>query len=107
MVFIGVHHDYIGETMQLIKLYFEMTFNSFNVSTNTYVYSTQADCSLLITFIYLRTLTIVMYLSSNSSAVSSKIYNVVRRRCACTPNIPTFFSFYILRGRFLTATGNP
>ena len=35
MLFLGAQYHYISEEMELVKLYFEMTFNSFNVSTTT------------------------------------------------------------------------
>ena len=36
MLFIGAQHYYIDITVDVVKLYFEMTFNSFNVSTTTF-----------------------------------------------------------------------
>jgi 7 transmembrane receptor (Secretin family) len=33
IVFLGVHEPFMNERTELVKLYFEMTFNSFNVSS--------------------------------------------------------------------------
>jgi len=37
MLFLGAHYHYIDITLELVKLYFEMTFNSFNVSMKTLI----------------------------------------------------------------------
>jgi len=34
MLFLGAQYHYISGNLELVKLYFEMTFNSFNVSTH-------------------------------------------------------------------------